>query len=213
MIKDIVFISDTHNEHSRLELPSADLCIHSGDAGIKGNYTELSDFLSWYVKQPFKYKIFVWGNHDRKMYVHPDLQAMAKEYGIICLNDELIEIEGLKIYGNPKVFPSIDRKESKEEREEAWKNIPKNIDILITHQPPFGVLDMAARGAHIGCPELYKKVWESEPKLHVFGHCHEDKGKEYQLNKTKCMNIAVKDRSYILVDYRGYYYKIEDLGL
>jgi len=62
---------------------------------------------------------------------------------------------------------------------EKWKLIPNDIDILITHGPPNGILDLVPRKGwdeNTGCEELRKKVEEiaafGRLKLHVFGHIH-----------------------------------------
>ncbi|NRS87458.1 Icc-related predicted phosphoesterase [Flavobacterium sp. 7E] len=57
-----------------------------------------------------------------------------------------------------------------------WKLIPKDTDILITHGPPFGILDLTASNYNAGCEMLLKKVNQIKPKLHVFGHIHEGYG-------------------------------------
>jgi hypothetical protein len=55
--------------------------------------------------------------------------------------------------------------------------IPKSVDILVTHGPPSGILDQNARGQNIGCTQLLSTVIERvQPRLHVFGHCHEAYG-------------------------------------
>ena len=42
---------------------------------------------------------------------------------------------------------------------DAWSRIPDNTDVLITHGPPRGVLDMLAfTGAPVGCPVLREVV-------------------------------------------------------
>jgi Icc-related predicted phosphoesterase len=54
-----------------------------------------------------------------------------------------------------------------------YATIPDDVDILVTHGPPYGILD-ASPGAlhHAGCPQLLEAVARLKPKLHVFGHVH-----------------------------------------
>lgn len=206
----ILAVSDTHNEHEKLTIGSGDILIHAGDAGVKGNFTEIKAFLDWFVKQNYKYKVFVPGNHDSKMYTHPDLIKLAEDYGISVLHNDSVIIEGVHIFGVSKTFPSEDRVENFEEREKAWGCIPKKVDILVTHIPPKGILDLSDRGQNIGCSELKKVVYEQAPLFHVFGHCHEYAGWQVHkpnllvFNDTKFMNVAVKDRNYDLINYKGY---------
>jgi Icc-related predicted phosphoesterase len=56
-----------------------------------------------------------------------------------------------------------------------WKNIPK-VDILVTHCPPYKILDKADSGKHGGSKALRNKVLEIKPKFHLFGHIHEGSG-------------------------------------
>lgn len=61
----ILHISDTHNRHHLLrDMPDADVIVHSGDFTDMGTETEVLDFLNWYIALPYKYKLFVTGNHD-----------------------------------------------------------------------------------------------------------------------------------------------------
>ena len=56
--------------------------------------------------------------------------------------------------------------------------MPNNIDLLITHGPPFEILDQGDDGIHAGRPQLPKKVTEINPKAHIFGHVHHSYGRK-----------------------------------
>ncbi|KAK7947099.1 phosphoesterase [Apiospora aurea] len=59
---------------------------------------------------------------------------------------------------------------------EAWhREVPDGTDILVTHGPPRGHLDL---GGRLGCEGLLREVWRVRPALHVFGHIHEEHGQE-----------------------------------
>ncbi len=45
--------------------------------------------------------------------------------------------------------------------------------ILVTHGPPFGVLDLTHGKEHIGSKVLKKMIRRKKPYLHLFGHVHE----------------------------------------
>lgn len=106
----------------------------------------------------------------------------VKQYLTNCtyLEDESIEIYGLKIYGSPwqpefckwafnlpRGQPCLDK----------WNCIPANLDILITHTPPLGHGDLCCSGVRAGCVELLTSVQKRiKPKYHVFGHVHEGYG-------------------------------------
>ena len=198
---EIKIISDTHNHHHELSNLECDILIHAGDACTKGNYSEGLAFLYWFVKQPAKYKVLVCGNHDSKLKTHEELIKLARDMGIHVLKDHALEINGIKLYGVCRTFWSEDREDivSVQERKQAWENIPKDLDILITHMPPKFILDMNQEGVHCGCSQLTEKVKEVTPTYHVFGHIHECGGKQVQAYGTTFINVAVKNRQYITV--------------
>ncbi|OJK02728.1 hypothetical protein ASPACDRAFT_57721 [Aspergillus aculeatus ATCC 16872] len=54
---------------------------------------------------------------------------------------------------------------------------PEGIDIVITHGPPYGILDQVVPNhVSVGCEHLYRAVKRARPRLHVFGHIHEGYG-------------------------------------
>lgn len=54
----------------------------------------------------------------------------------------------------------------------------RNLDIIITHGPPYARLDRTFRGQEVGCPHLLRALMRSRPLLHCFGHIHEGWGAE-----------------------------------
>lgn len=63
----------------------------------------------------------------------------------------------------PYPVPSFDKAESP-------------VDILITHGPPFAILDQTDRGDLAGCPHLLRAAMRARPAVHCFGHIHEGWG-------------------------------------
>ena len=55
--------------------------------------------------------------------------------------------------------------------------IPNDIDIVMTHGPPRGILDWCPQG-NVGCPNLLHAVRRVKPLMHCFGHIHEGNGIE-----------------------------------
>eukprot|EP01130_Rhizamoeba_saxonica_P011879 TRINITY_DN494_c0_g1_i1.p1 TRINITY_DN494_c0_g1~~TRINITY_DN494_c0_g1_i1.p1 ORF type:complete len:101 (-),score=11.79 TRINITY_DN494_c0_g1_i1:77-379(-) len=75
-----------------------------------------------------------------------------------------------------------------------WELIPSNIDILVTHGPPFGYGDDSNQG-RCGCQNLLTRVEVVKPTLHIFGHNHEGYG--IQTNgETIFVNAASVNHSY-----------------
>jgi hypothetical protein len=55
--------------------------------------------------------------------------------------------------------------------------IPANVDIVMTHGPPAGCLDLIpGKQENAGCESLLRAVQSARPKLHCFGHIHEGYG-------------------------------------
>lgn len=178
----IVCISDTHNCNEQITVPDGDLLIHSGDATTIGTTEEIRRFNHWFTGLPHKNKIFVAGNHDWLFEREPESAQRLLDPSIIYLQDSTVEIDGLKIYGSPwqpRFFDWAFNLMRGPELAEKWKLIPKDIDVLITHGPPHGILDEVPRKWGIentGCEELRKRVEEIAEhrrlKFHVFGHIH-----------------------------------------
>jgi hypothetical protein len=59
---------------------------------------------------------------------------------------------------------------------DRWQNIPEDIEILMTHGPPKGFLDVSRSdedyGENVGCGYLRKAVERTRPLMHCFGHVH-----------------------------------------
>lgn len=184
----IALISDTHNLHEKLSLGKGDLLIHSGDSTDFGSDYEAEAFLKWFAKQDYKHKICIAGNHDFYFQRTSAIERKKRiPENVIYLQNESITIEGIKFFGSP-VTPYFHGLAFNERRgkpiSKVWQNIPNDTDILITHGPPFGILDN-----NLGCEELRKYVDRIQPKLHIFGHIHERNGTE-QKQSTLFVNAA-----------------------
>ena len=84
-------------------------------------------------------------------------------------------MNGLRLWASP-VTPlsgTAFGMSSSTDRRRHYSAIPPDTDILITHGPPYGILDRSPEESeHQGCPELLAAVKRTKPKLHVFGHVH-----------------------------------------
>lgn len=198
----IVCLSDTHNSNNQITVPDGDILIHAGDATITGTLEEIVLFNKWFANLPHKYKIFIAGNHDWLFETNNRFARSLLDKSITYLQDSFALIEGLKFYGSPwqpRFYDWAFNLTRGAEIAQKWKRIPDDIDILITHGPPNGILDEVRRKffvEHTGCEELRKKVEEIRPKLHVFGHIHCGYG---QIEKfgVKFINASTCDEGYI----------------
>lgn len=195
----IVCLSDTHNFSGQIVVPDGDVLIHAGDATISGTQLEIEQFLNWYSSQPHKYKIFVAGNHDWLFETDNRIaRLLTAKFNVKYLQDSSTEIEGLKIYGapwQPRFFDWAFNLNRGREMAEKWNLIPNDTDVLITHGPPFGILDTTPRGDSAGCEELRKRVEDLRPKLHIFGHIHHGYG-TIEKFEVRFVNASVCDETY-----------------
>lgn len=179
----IVAISDTHNSHQYLNLPEGDILIHAGDATGLGSEKEIKNFADWFNSQKFTHKIFVPGNHDWGFQLDfAKYEAMF--YGVQVLHERAITIEGIKIYGaawQPEFCNWAFNVPRDKTAVENWAKIPDDTNILITHGPPYGTLDLVHTGRlgveNVGCEALRDRI-KSLPQLavHIFGHIHDCHG-------------------------------------
>ncbi len=183
MIRTILHLSDTHGLHRDLgNLPDADVIVHSGDFTMDGTENEVFDFIEWFSGLPHRYKLFVAGNHDVCLY---QAQLEGLPANMFYLYYSGVDIEGIYFYGIPLFMADI----LSGSYEKGIARIPFQTDILITHQPPLGILDVS-RNVHWGNPNLLNQVSRIIPKYHFFGHVHNAYGIE-KLNTTICVNASL----------------------
>lgn len=201
-------LSDTHNRHKHFTMPGGDLLIHSGDASMGGNKSEILNFLDWYAQQPYGIKIYVPGNHDWICEEQPEfVKEEATKRGIFLLNDEALLVKdaynpdiNIKVWGSP-VQPEFHNwafnRTRGDEIAQHWALIPDDTEILITHGPPLHMRDWTYRGENVGCWDLEHTIATRlrKLKLHVFGHIHEGAGYTYKDGKVY-VNASALDGFY-----------------
>lgn len=173
----IFAFSDTHGMYRRLAIPAdADILICAGDACEGFNPADLQDFFAWYTSIPAKLRIFVPGNHDRIFNQEPVRARNLIPGGVIYLENDGIEFDGIKFYSVPARPYLRDTKVT----------IPADVDFLITHGPAYSHLDR-----DLGCKNLFLSVASARPKYHVFGHVHEEGlQRKAMLGGTTFLNVS-----------------------
>lgn len=175
----IICISDTHNLHRELNVPPGDVVIHAGDFSEAGSQSETLEFLKWFSSLPHPHKILVAGNHDFYLEKHPEKLDQIIPGNVHYLIESGISIENVKFWGAPFTpgdgHWAFNRKRGADIRQN-WNLIPEDTNILITHSPPFGILDELDNKRHIGCEELGKRIKKLKIPHHIFGHVHNDYG-------------------------------------
>lgn len=223
----IVSFADSHTFHMDLDIEDGDILIFAGDMTMAGDLDGILEFNEWIGTLPHPIKIVIAGNHDTYLETHKKNGFNGKKMitNAIYLDEELINIHGINIYGSPYTpsFANMRKglsfyKERGIELKELWDEIPKETDILLTHGPPYGILDQAydgsPKGFSVGDKMLLKRVMEIKPKYHIYGHIHEangifETGKSQPYGGCTFINASVVDGNYNVVnDGRVFYYKV-----
>lgn len=188
----LAIISDSHAiKLKRWKIPDADVLIHCGDM-TNGTLPSLQRLADDLAELPHRYKLLIGGNHDVAVQRFP-LQARRILKPFHYLEDESFTIEGIKFYGTPwqPDFKSMafNLPRFSNELSAKWEAIPDDVDVLITHCPPSGVLDWIPPGKSVGCELLRARFWQRRPIVHCFGHVHESRGRVIE-NGTLYVNAA-----------------------
>lgn len=201
----MTYISDTHGKHEYLTskaynniLGSGDVLVHAGDVSMMGKTHEIKSFLDWFSNTDYTHKIFIAGNHDWGFVKQTDIDDEYKKKGVTYLFDNSVEIDGVKFYGSPwqpEFFDWAFNLPRGEKLAEKWSLIPEDTDVLITHGPAFGMLDWVMSGQRVGCEDLFKRVMEVKPTVHVCGHIHCAYGQK-NFNDVEFLNASVLGERY-----------------
>lgn len=182
----VVCISNTY--YQRPEIPQGDILIHAGDLTPDGSLVHFQRTLDWLKEQPHPIKIVIAGMTDQLMDRTKKSGRRWKlgdrdkiDWGdIIYLENNGVAVtapngRNLRIWGSPN-SPYQERLSFQyPATHNFWLGrIPRNLDILITHTPPYAHLD--SRG---GCYHLLNEIWKNHPRLHVCGRSRENQGTEW----------------------------------
>jgi len=183
-IKRIEAFADTHGWHREYQYDPAatDILVCSGDVCEAGNESHFRDFFAWFAEQPAPHKLFVAGNHDLPFDLNPEFAMRYIPRGVTCIEAGNVTLDGVHFFVLPARYWM-------HESDRVFLLYPHHIDVLVTHGAPKGILDDNGRW---GCPILREFVDIKKPKVHIFGHAHEDGGQEVTIGKTRFLNVAVK---------------------
>ena len=211
----VVAISDLHGYLP--EIPECDLLCICGDLvplNVQANSRKTrkwltEEFKPWCESLPCHKVLFIAGNHDiyfenldfmKAQFPKDDkvTYLFNEEYKYQSKNGKIYSIFGTpycQIFGNwAFMLPS-------KELEKAYSKIPENLDILMTHDAPFGISDILLQkeyytGEHIGNKPLAKAILQKAPKIVCHGHLHSTSREFEELGYSKVVNCSIKDEHY-----------------
>ncbi|EGO58459.1 hypothetical protein NEUTE1DRAFT_25396, partial [Neurospora tetrasperma FGSC 2508] len=181
-----------------------DIVIHAGDITDSSTLSEFRLCLSYLRQLNAPLKLIIAGNHDYTLDLpastqfipsqshsqkrkndlgHPGeahhLLSSFQSEGIYYLQEgthtfTLSNNAKLTVYASPAT-PAFGSQGFQYTQQEGHVfDIPPETDIVISHGPPRGILDVSRlTRASCGSLELWEAVKRTKPKLHVFGHIHE----------------------------------------
>ncbi|MBS3954998.1 MAG: metallophosphatase domain-containing protein [Methylomicrobium sp.] len=194
----IVCLSDTHGMTDRIEIPDGDVLVAAGDICLAGYDSELKLFDEFMLSLPHKTKFLVAGNHDWPIADGVSFYFKRLIKNVIYLEDRGVEIDGVKFWGSPwqpEFFNWAFNLPRGLPLAQMWSRIPDDTDVLITHTPPYGILDQIYSGEAVGCEDLLHALERIQPKLHIFGHIHEGYG-VMERKGTIFVNASICDAGY-----------------
>lgn len=168
-------------------------------------------FRKWAGELPCDKVLFIAGNHELhfpgKKIIYESLFSKDDKITYLCHSEYIHKSKDgkeYKIFGTPycKQFMNWAFMYPNEELEKIFKNIPNDLDILISHDNPYGYGDIVlqecpwADGSHIGNIPLAKAIEEKQPKYQFNGHLHSCNHSLIMIGNTKHYNCSIKDEQY-----------------
>lgn len=204
----IAMISDVHNKWHHLQIPECDILISAGDYSFVGEQSIVREFHKWLNQQPAKEKISVQGNHEVWVQRNWHLaKCIAQEQcpGVHFIDEGRVELLGKKIWCSaitPWFHDWAWNRQRGLEIRKHWERIPIDTEILVTHGPPYGILDQVKdeksgiMSEPLGCKDLRAQLgYHDDIKLHVFGHIHTGSG-EMDFGGIHFVNASIVDEQY-----------------
>jgi Icc-related predicted phosphoesterase len=210
----MIHTADWHGELPAV--PPCDILTISGD--ICNNYgkdnldRELRKQAAWLKhefgphlkKQPVKWTLATWGNHDSVGYLADEYVSDAVP--VFWLIDKWVRHRGITFYGTPWTRTYGHHCNFMLDDEARLDSKFENIvpcDVLISHGPPLNYGDLAParpdvgqfEAEHCGSLALLQSIERVRPQLTVFGHVHPANGL-YRHDGLPLANVAVVDAEF-----------------
>lgn len=219
----IIAFSDPHGQ---LPVISSEfnLMLIAGDLSPGGGFKQqkewwLNEFISWFngLSLDVTSKILITpGNHDEESLFNSntfltELCQKTNNQVKILIDEEYIYsyltdggIGSIKVYGTPwcHQFGNWSFMRGDNIIRDFFEKIPNNVDILLTHDAPYGCSDICyegrSAGKHVGSVPLMEAVINKKPKMCLHGHLHTSNHDPMFLEGTCVMNVSLLNESYMM---------------
>jgi len=215
----ICAMSDLHGTLLPIEeIQPCELVCICGDISplnIQANHRKMrhwliNTFKPWCESLPCDKVIFIAGNHDditkNLDFMYTQFPKDKKVTYLFHENYVYTSRSGKEysIFGTPycKLFGNWAFMEMDETLDKLYQDIPEGLDILLSHDAPYGyndiILDNIAwnTGEHIGNKPLLKAVLTKQPKIILRGHLHSCSHEMIEIGNTKHWNVSIKNEKY-----------------
>ena len=166
----------------------------------------------WLAQSPAAYQVLTWGNHDWcgqrcDFDGHSSTAAAATALRILVDDRTTVPAAGgdISIWATPwsNQFQDWAFMKSPAELAGVYATIPERIDILVSHQPPYGCGDRyehvtTGEIEHLGSRELLAAIERIRPRLVICGHLHGGYGC-YEHEGIPIYNVSVVNDQYQLI--------------
>lgn len=220
----VCFISDTHEQHRKLDIPRCDVLVHCGDHSFRhynappeAELPNLNDYGLWcrmlLDKGRIQHAVTIAGNHDWAFQKIPGQACAALGNDVTYLEDSAVEIKGFKFYGSPWTPRFCDwafQIDNGDHARKIYDRVPVDVDILITHGPAHGWRDLNQSNENCGdliLNEFIRNTWK--PVIHACGHVHGGHGISYdqfakviRVNASSCNEHYKPMNEPILIEIR-----------
>lgn len=189
----LLLFSDVHCSESHCRAlveksSSVDIVVGAGDIGLVRQGLNRTISILKEIQKP---TILVPGNSESR----EELEAACQDWQqAIVLHDTGVELMGHSFFGVGGGIPvtpfgawSYDFTE--EEAAHMLLNCPRS-SILVTHSPPYGVVDLSSAGRRCGSRAIRRSIEENPPVLCVCGHIHESAGEQGCIDNTPIINAG-----------------------
>ncbi|MBM2293093.1 metallophosphoesterase family protein [Sulfitobacter pseudonitzschiae] len=189
----ILAFSDLHRDRAiaqRIVAASADadVLVGAGDFAMRGiGLSDTLDILKG-VRAPL---IVVSGNHDNSKELREACEAAPM---LRYLDGDGATFGGVTFFGIGREIPfqknaPWSESYSEQQADEALQACPEGA-VLVSHAPPFGIVDHQTDGRHDGSQALLGALTQKKPMLHLCGHIHHCAGQSAVLNQTRIFNLG-----------------------